>query len=85
MGVYWFCATRQDGPRNLFENRMREHGKPGIRTGALSIDQMLAAARSRLRPVSPDEAYAAVKQMKTILVDIRSEGQRVIEGSIQEH
>jgi rhodanese-related sulfurtransferase/mannose-6-phosphate isomerase-like protein (cupin superfamily) len=49
---------------------------------ALSIEQMLAAARARLRRLSPVEAYEAVAETKAVLVDIRPEGQRAIEGSI---
>jgi rhodanese-related sulfurtransferase/mannose-6-phosphate isomerase-like protein (cupin superfamily) len=52
------------------------------RTGALSIEQMLSAARARLRRLSPDEAYEAVAETEAILVDIRPEGQSAIEGSI---
>ena len=52
------------------------------RAHALSIEQMLSAARARLRRLSPNEAYEALEKMKTVLVDIRSEGQRAIEGSI---
>jgi rhodanese-related sulfurtransferase/mannose-6-phosphate isomerase-like protein (cupin superfamily) len=56
--------------------------KPAERNGALSIDQLLLAARARLRRVSPDEAYKAVAKTDAILVDIRPESQRAIEGSI---
>ena len=56
--------------------------KPVDRTGALSIEQVLSAARARLRRLSPDEAYKAVGKTEAILVDIRPEGQRAIEGSI---
>jgi len=52
------------------------------RTGTLSIEQVLAAARARLRRLSPDEAYEAVAKTEAILVDIRPESQRSIEGSI---
>jgi len=52
------------------------------RTGALSIEQVLSAARARLRRLSPDEAYDAVDEAEAILVDIRPESQRAIEGSI---
>jgi len=51
-------------------------------TGALSIEQVLAAARARLRRLSPDEAYDAMVKTQAILVDIRPESQRAIEGSI---
>ena len=56
--------------------------KPADRTGALSIEQVLSAARARLRRLSPDEAYEAMAKTEAILVDIRPEGQRAIEGSI---
>jgi rhodanese-related sulfurtransferase/mannose-6-phosphate isomerase-like protein (cupin superfamily) len=57
-----------------------QRGKPA--TGALSIEQMLSATRARLRRLSPDEAYEALAKTEAILVDIRPENQRVIEGSI---
>jgi rhodanese-related sulfurtransferase/mannose-6-phosphate isomerase-like protein (cupin superfamily) len=56
--------------------------QPASRTGALSIEQMLSEARVRLRRLSPEEAYQAVAKREAILVDIRPEAQRAIEGSI---
>jgi rhodanese-related sulfurtransferase/mannose-6-phosphate isomerase-like protein (cupin superfamily) len=56
--------------------------KPAERTGALSIEQVLSAARSRLRRLSPLEAFEASTKTEAILVDIRPESQRAIEGSI---
>jgi len=56
--------------------------KPADRTGASGIEQMLSASRARLRRLSPGEAYEAVARTEAILVDIRPEGQRAIEGSI---
>jgi rhodanese-related sulfurtransferase/mannose-6-phosphate isomerase-like protein (cupin superfamily) len=56
--------------------------RPVDRTGALSIEQVLSAARGRLRRLSPDEVYEAVAKTEAILVDIRPESQRAIEGSI---
>jgi rhodanese-related sulfurtransferase/mannose-6-phosphate isomerase-like protein (cupin superfamily) len=56
--------------------------KSANRTGALNIEQVLSAARARLRRLSPDEAYEAMATTEAILVDIRPEGQRAIEGSI---
>ena len=53
-----------------------------LRTGALSIEQLLSAARARLRRLSPDEAHEAAATTEAILVDIRPESQRAIEGSI---
>ena len=58
--------------------------RPGASTltGSSSIDQVLAAARARLRRLSPHEAYAAVAMGGAVLVDIRPEGQRASEGNI---
>lgn len=56
--------------------------QPLERTDVLSIDQVLVAARARLRRLSPDEAYEAMAKPGAILVDTRPEGQRSIEGSI---
>jgi rhodanese-related sulfurtransferase/mannose-6-phosphate isomerase-like protein (cupin superfamily) len=56
---------------------------PAKGVAAVSIEQMLAAARARLRRLSPKEAYEAASKTKAILVDIRPPAQRAIEGSIQ--
>jgi rhodanese-related sulfurtransferase len=56
--------------------------KPLDRTATLSIEHVLSAARARLRRLSPDKAYEAMVKTSATLVDIRSEGQRAIEGSI---
>ncbi len=64
------------------QERRAQRRKPVDRTGALSIEQMLSAARARLRRLSPDEVYEAVTMTEAILVDIRPESQRAIEGSI---
>ena len=66
----------------LDEESRVQRRTPVDRTGALSIEQVLAAARARLRRLSPNEAYREASKTKAILVDIRPEGQRVIEGSI---
>jgi len=55
---------------------------PADRTAVLSIEQLLSAARARLRRLTPDQAYEAVATTDAILVDIRPESQRAIEGSI---
>jgi rhodanese-related sulfurtransferase len=52
------------------------------RAGALGIEQVLSVARSRLQRLSPDEAHEAVAKKGAILVDIRPEIQRSVEGSI---
>ena len=57
-----------------------QNQKPLDRTDALSIEQVLSAARARLRRLSPDEAYEAKGKTEAILVDIRPEGQRAIRG-----
>jgi rhodanese-related sulfurtransferase len=48
----------------------------------LSIEQTLAAARARLRRLSPKDAYGMVAKIGATLVDIRPESQRSIEGLI---
>ena len=52
------------------------------RTGVLSIEQILSAARARLKRLSPDEAHHATARTEAVLADIRPEGQRAAEGSI---
>jgi len=59
-----------------------QNGKPLDRSATLSIEQVLSAARARLRRLSPDEAYEAMINKGATLVDIRSESQREIEGRI---
>jgi rhodanese-related sulfurtransferase/mannose-6-phosphate isomerase-like protein (cupin superfamily) len=59
-----------------------QNRKPALLNGASTIEQMLSAARARLLRLSPDEAYEAVERTEALLVDIRPEGQRAIDGSI---
>jgi rhodanese-related sulfurtransferase/mannose-6-phosphate isomerase-like protein (cupin superfamily) len=66
----------------LEQESRRQRRKPIDRTGAMSIEQVLSAARARLRRLSPHEAYEAVANKEAILVDIRPESQRAIEGGI---
>jgi rhodanese-related sulfurtransferase len=56
--------------------------KPANRIAAVSIEQVLTTARARLRRLSPEETYEAVTKTEAILVDIRPESQRVVEGTI---
>ena len=49
--------------------------------GALSVDQMLVHARSRLRRLTPMQAYDAVAA-GALLVDIRPGWQRTVEGEL---
>jgi rhodanese-related sulfurtransferase/mannose-6-phosphate isomerase-like protein (cupin superfamily) len=77
-----------DGSQLVPRERLSDREGPaqgrkfGDRTGALSIDQVLSAARVRLGRLSPDEAHEAVATTGAVLVDIRPESQRAIEGSI---
>jgi rhodanese-related sulfurtransferase len=73
---------RAPGKDETLDRESRVQRKPVDRTGALSIEQVLAAARARLQRLSPDEACEAVDKTEAILVDIRPEGQRAMEGSI---
>ena len=56
--------------------------KPANPAGALSIEQMLSAVRARLQRLSPNDAFAAITKTGAILVDIRPERQRAVEGNI---
>jgi rhodanese-related sulfurtransferase/mannose-6-phosphate isomerase-like protein (cupin superfamily) len=66
----------------LDHDRRIQRRNPVDGTSQSSIEQVLSAARARLRRLSPDEAYKAVAETEAILVDIRPESQRAIEGSI---
>ena len=57
--------------------------KPVDAVSPVSIDQVLTAARARLRRLSPLEAYEAMAKNDAILVDIRPESQRAVEGKIE--
>jgi rhodanese-related sulfurtransferase/quercetin dioxygenase-like cupin family protein len=63
-------------------HRSTHKQEPEARIGALSIDQMLAAARTRLQRLSPKDAYEAAANSKAVLVDIRPTSQRALEGCI---
>jgi rhodanese-related sulfurtransferase/predicted metal-dependent enzyme (double-stranded beta helix superfamily) len=64
------------------DQAVRSQEAEGIKRTALSIEQMLAEARTRLERLSPEKAYRAVIDVGAILVDIRPDGQRATEGSI---
>lgn len=82
-GIRLVPRERAPGEAETLDQESRvKRRKPVERTGALSIEQVLSAARARLRRLSPDEAYEAVAKTEAVLVDIRPEGQRAIEGSI---
>jgi len=54
------------------------------RTEIPHVEQVLSAARARLRRLSPRDAFEAVAKGKAVLVDIRPSEQRAIEGSIKD-
>jgi rhodanese-related sulfurtransferase len=62
--------------------RMRRR-KPTKRTDVSRVEQVLAAARARLRRLSPHSAFEALAKSKAVLVDIRPSEQRAIEGGIE--
>ena len=66
----------RDGHRRIQKQELE------ARTDALSIDEMLAAARARLQRLSPKAAYEAAAKTKAVLVDIRPASQRAFEGAI---
>ena len=82
MGVDWFRvnARLERRRRSIRSGECRGGNRRSNR--ALNIEQVLSAARARLRRLSPDEAHEAVVKTEAILVDIRPESQRAIEGSI---
>ena len=48
----------------------------------MSVDDLLASARSRLRRAEPAEAEAEVRAGDAVIVDIRSESQRAADGAV---
>jgi rhodanese-related sulfurtransferase len=74
--------SASEGAEMLDQERQTQSKGPTSETGMSGIEKMLAAARARLRRLSPINAMAALEQEGTILVDIRPERQRAIEGEI---
>jgi len=68
--------------QNLDHDRLAQRPRLSNLSTALSIEEILSAARARLQRLSPDEAHEAVAKGEAILVDIRPESQRAFEGSI---
>jgi rhodanese-related sulfurtransferase/mannose-6-phosphate isomerase-like protein (cupin superfamily) len=89
MNEYEFDGS-QLVPRELASERAEtfdqewraQRPNPANHARALSIEQTLAAARARLRRLSPEDAYEMVAKTGSTLVDIRPESQRAIEGNI---
>jgi rhodanese-related sulfurtransferase len=75
-------VPREPASGTLDPEGRAQRWKPADGTGALSIEQVLSAARARLRRLSPEEAYEAAAKTGAVLVDIRPESQRAVEGSI---
>jgi len=67
---------------SLDQERHMQQQKPANQSRTSSIEQVLSAAGARLKRLSPNDAYDAVVKTQAVLVDIRPEGQRAIEGSI---
>jgi rhodanese-related sulfurtransferase len=75
---------RASGKAETLDQDWRVQRRKSVdRTVAVTITQVLSAARARLRRLSADEAYVAVAETGAILVDIRPESQRAIEGSVR--
>ena len=55
---------------------------PPVKSNVKSIEQVLAAARAQLQRLSPHAAYQAAAAQGAVLVDIRPEAQRKLDGSI---
>lgn len=66
----------------LHGERLADTDQTASRPAALSIEQILAAARARLHRLSPEQAHQAAARTEAVLVDIRPEGQRAAEGTI---
>jgi rhodanese-related sulfurtransferase len=48
----------------------------------MSVDELLERARSRLDPLEPSQAEAAMREGRALLIDIRSETQRARDGLV---
>lgn len=66
----------------LGQDRRAQERDSGTTPEGTSIDQILTGARTRLRRLTPEDAYEAVASTGAVLVDIRPEGQRAMEGTI---
>jgi rhodanese-related sulfurtransferase len=53
----------------------------GVASAAMTVDELLERARSRLERLEPSKAYAAIRA-GALLIDIRSEGQRARDGLV---
>jgi rhodanese-related sulfurtransferase len=54
---------------------------PSSQDPPVTVEQLLDDARRRLRRLTPDEAFAAVRQ-GALLIDIRSDGQHERDGTV---
>jgi rhodanese-related sulfurtransferase len=83
-GIRLVPRERESDPADTFApERRTQNRNPSDHASTSSIDEVLAAARARLRRLSPDEVNEALLRTGATLVDIRSEYQRTIEGSVK--
>lgn len=66
----------------LHHEHLADIDQAAHRPAPLSIEQVLSAARARLQRLSPEQTCQATANADAILVDIRPEAQRAIEGTI---
>jgi rhodanese-related sulfurtransferase len=82
-GIRLVPREREPREAETFEQEGNaQNGEASNQTAVLSIEQVLSAARARLRRLSAVETYEAKIKTQATLVDIRPEAQRAIEGSI---
>jgi len=67
---------------NLDRESREQSEQSSDRIGLSSIETLLSQARSRLRRLSPSETHEELATTGAVLVDIRPEAQRAIEGAI---
>src|SRR5450432_1807616 len=70
--VYYSCSLERQSAVSVLTKR---------KCDIVTIDEMLAGARSRLARVTPEQAFAEVAA-GAVLVDIRPAAQRALEGEI---
>ena len=70
------------GAETVQQDWRRPTGRTPGRPGVQRVEEMLAAARTRLQRLSPGDAYEAAASQAAVLVDIRPAAQRSLEGSI---
>jgi rhodanese-related sulfurtransferase/mannose-6-phosphate isomerase-like protein (cupin superfamily) len=83
-GVRLIPRDRADPQAEAVDQDWRTRaGSPADRPGVQCVEQVLEAARARLRRLPPEDVYEAVSTDSAVLVDIRPAAQRAREGSIE--